>query len=72
MKKDLNSQIETFMNSIPFMDTYNIRVTVTDHSTGFTSRDGKWFSVTQSMINELSGMVTGIQWWEEKKKKGKR
>lgn len=66
-KQSLNTKIEVFINSIPWVEQMGMVVTVEQGSIGFTGVEGKPFSCSERMINEIQGMITGIQYWEDRR-----
>jgi hypothetical protein len=69
MNNKLNKRIEIFVNNIPWVSGMGMVVTVEENSIGFmgTDRD-KGFSVTDRQINEIQGIIHGIQWWEARER----
>jgi hypothetical protein len=71
MKKDkLNKKIEKFMNELRFIQELHIKITICDHSIGFTPAEGfEHINYPFQFMDKIHGMITGIQYWEMRDKK---
>ena len=76
--KDKYDFAEKTINKIPFVQTMNIKVTVSEYSTGFTPLKGNVFyggrEITTSFMDHLSGIINGLVYAYTElrpKKKGK-
>jgi len=70
--KDKNDFAEKVINKIPFVQNMNIKVTVTEHSIGYTPLTGTSFyggyEITMSFMDKLGGIVDGLRYAYDKLK----
>ena len=70
--KDKNDFAEKVINEMPFIQTMNIKVSVTEYSIGYTPLKGDSFyggrEVTASFMDKLGGIIDGLRYAYEKLK----